>query len=66
MMNYTCNDCCIQCFERSRMYTCTSFKLGKLTAGEIKAQKRKNNKKTKAKTNTPKNAAQCVRKESEK
>lgn len=35
-MNYTCKDCCNPCWERSREYPCTSFKLGKLSAAEAR------------------------------
>ena len=65
-MSYTCDDCCLQCIERSRMYICTSFKLGKLSAGDIKARKQQGSKSNRAKSNAPENGVQCARKGKDK
>ena len=35
-MGYTCDDCCQKCYERSRQYICTSFKLGRLPKDEAR------------------------------
>ena len=35
-MSYTCDDCCLKCYERSRQYICTSFKPGKLPKEEAR------------------------------
>lgn len=35
-MNYTCEDCKKQCWERSRKYPCREFLLGKISAKEMR------------------------------
>lgn len=59
-MNYTCKDCKVQCMERSREYTCSSFKLSD-EAGELKrAVKRTKSKSNRQKPKAAKTAAENV------